>query len=445
MRPLTVAPVGRERYMSFFDQGVYAPAPDAPIMPAIVALHAEEAATIHAVRTLLAHAPRCRLADLRRFDDRLAAHLEGLRVAGDCGWRLCEAALDNPTAGTVFTLAVRAIEEKQDQRVEALAVLVQAAPELRDGFLSAFGWLERERLQGVVVGLLGSSDAARRTVGVAACGMHRVDGGNAADFWLRDEAPAVRAAALRGAGESGSIYLQSACSAALKHDPDADCRFWAAWSTVLLGGRGAAVDALVREGEGEGLNPLRGFRLAMQALDVASAHAVLEYVARDPGQLPKLVSGAGLVGDPMYVPWLLGHMANNETTRLAGEAVSLITGIDLEQLDFQRDRPADFIAGPTDDPDDPRVDMDVDEDLPWPDVGKIDKWWSANGNRFQKGIRYFMGAPVTREHCIEVLKNGYQRQRILAAHYLCLLEPGTPLFNTSAPAWRQQRLLAEMK
>ena len=67
-----------------------------------------------------------------------------------------------------------------------------------------------------------------------------------------------------------------------------------------------------------------------------------------------------------------------------------------------------------------------------------------NGSRFQKGIRSFMGAPVTRDHCIDVLKNGYQRQRILAAHYLCLLEPGTPLFNTSAPAWRQERLLAKM-
>ena len=48
------------------------------------------------------------------------------------------------------------------------------------------------------------------------------------------------------------------------------------------------------------------------------------------------------------------------------------------------------------------------------------------------------------ENCVHVLKHGYQRQRILAAHYLCLLRPGTPLFNTSAPAWRQQRLLAQM-
>jgi hypothetical protein len=42
------------------------------------------------------------------------------------------------------------------------------------------------------------------------------------------------------------------------------------------------------------------------------------------------------------------------------------------------------------------------------------------------------------------LKTGFQRQRIAAAEYLTLLAPGTPLFNTAAPAWRQQRLLAKM-
>jgi uncharacterized protein (TIGR02270 family) len=107
-------------------------------------------------------------------------------------------------------------------------------------------------------------------------------------------------------------------------------------------------------------------------------------------------------------------------------------------------RPDGFESGPNDDPDDPNVDMDPDDGLPWPDVQKVEKWWAANGSRFQKGQRYFMGAPIARDHCIDVLKNGYQRQRILAAQYLCLLEPGTPLFNTGAPAWRQQRSLAKM-
>jgi len=129
---------------------------------------------------------------------------------------------------------------------------------------------------------------------------------------------------------------------------------------------------------------------------------------------------------------------------VAGEAFSLIAGADLARLGLDRKPPKTFESGPNDDPDDPNVAMDPDEGLPWPDVERVDQWWEAQSSRFPKGIRYFMGVPVTREHCIAVLQNGYQRQRILAAQYLCLLEPGTPLFDTSAPAWRQQRLLAKM-
>ena len=106
--------------------------------------------------------------------------------------------------------------------------------------------------------------------------------------------------------------------------------------------------------------------------------------------------------------------------------------------------PEGFEAGPTDDPDDPDVAMDPDDGLAWPDPEKIRAWWAADGKRFQPGARHFMGKPVSRAQGIDILKNGRQRQRTLAAHYLCLLHPGTPLFNTSAPAWRQQRLLPQM-
>ena len=169
-----------------------------------------------------------------------------------------------------------------------------------------------------------------------------------------------------------------------------------------------------------------------------------ERLRREPAQLRWLVQGSGIAGDPAYVPWLIGHMAKPETARLAGEAFTLITGADLDAVQLRRQRPEDFESGPTENPDDENVRLDPDEGLMWPDRPKVEKWWNASSSQFQKGTRYFMGAPVTREHCIHVLKTGYQRQRVLAAHYLCLLEPGTPLFNTSAPAWRQHRQLANM-
>jgi hypothetical protein len=60
------------------------------------------------------------------------------------------------------------------------------------------------------------------------------------------------------------------------------------------------------------------------------------------------------------------------------------------------------------------------------------------------GQRFFMGEPPDAQNCRRVLRHGGQRQRIAAAEHLCLLEPGTRLFPTNAPAWQQQRWLDAM-
>jgi len=127
--------------------------------------------------------------------------------------------------------------------------------------------------------------------------------------------------------------------------------------------------------------------------------------------------------------------------RLAGESFSLITGLDLAYLDLERNPPEGVDFGPNDDPEDDNVAMDEDDSLPWPDPARIAAWWQAHGNSFVAGGRYFMGEPPSTAHALKVLREGFQRQRSAAALYLCLLQPGTALFNTAAPAWRQQRLL----
>jgi uncharacterized protein (TIGR02270 family) len=415
----------------------------APLVPAIIQLHAEEAAILYNIRTRLTVAPHVTLREVLKQDERLAAHLDGLSVAGEQGWPFCNALLEAPSEGAVFTGAVRAVEDRATLRLDRLFALTGALPRLAGGIIAAFEWLDADRLQGIVVQLLASDDALRRTVGIAACSTHRVDAGLVSARRLEDSDAGVRARALRAAGEIGLAAAIPACMAAIRGD-DQECRFWAAWATVLLGERGSGPDVLTDACFGRGPHRARSLRLAMQTLDLRAAHEVLQRLAQNPIDQRWLIGGAGIAGDPEYVPWLIKRMQDPATARLAGEAFTLITGGDLDQLKLDRARPTDFESGPTDDPDDPDVDMDPDDDLPWPDPQKIEKWWAANSSRFQKGTRYFMGAPVTREHCIEVLKTGYQRQRILAAHYLCLLEPGTPLFNTSAPAWRQQRLLAKM-
>jgi uncharacterized protein (TIGR02270 family) len=409
----------------------------------IVTQHFEEAAFRHAVRYALTGGPSATLPDLARWDERLAAHLDGLAVAGEDAWPLCLAALNRPSPGVVFVAAVRAVEARSSERLDAVLDTTGSSPRARQELILACGWLERDQVQRVAARLLGSPDPSRRMAGVPVCAAHGIDSPIVAGLGIKDSHPAVQARVLRAAGELGLRDAASACAAAIS-GKDPECQFWAAWSAVLLGDRNRGLDTLTDAGITSGAHRARAFRLALQAMDIDDGHSVLQDLAVDPQHLRWLIQGAGIAGNPRYVSWIIGHMTSDRTARAAGEAFGLITGADLARLGLARKPPETFESGPSDDPNDPDVDMDPDDGLPWPDPSRVDQWWQAQSSRFPKGIRYFMGAPITREHCIDVLRNGYQRQRILAAHYLCLLEPGTPLFNTSAPAWRQQRLLAKM-
>ena len=184
--------------------------------------------------------------------------------------------------------------------------------------------------------------------------------------------------------------------------------------------------------------------LALVAATLERGRELLDVISRraEPGRI--LVRGSGGLGDPFYIPWLVKQMSDPKLARLAGESFSMITGLDLAYLDLDRKPPEDFESGPNDDPNDPNVDMDEDEGLPWPDQEEVAAWWKVNSHRFPPGQRFFMGKPPSMEHCLHVLKEGYQRQRMAAAIWRCILQPGTPLFPTDAPAWRQKRWLAQM-
>jgi uncharacterized protein (TIGR02270 family) len=186
---------------------------------------------------------------------------------------------------------------------------------------------------------------------------------------------------------------------------------------------------------------MNALELALQAMPVPRAHDWLRGFAAEPASRNMLIKGSGIVGDPIYVPWLIRNMADPNDARLAGQALSRITGADLSSLNLESHRPPDIADGPNDDPDDPDVASSLDDAIAWPDPELVAEWWNNNSVRYLEGVRYFAGAYVERDSCMRVLRSGSQPNRILAARYLCLLEPGTTLFEWRAPASRQQRLL----
>lgn len=413
------------------------------VIPLVLAQHAEDVAILWMQRRDAVAAPHFALRHLDRLDLRLAAHLDGLCVGQQSGAAFPRAE-DAPLPGALFAEAVVILKTAPAHWPAFMERIAALGREGQEETASALGWVSAADLRGVGKALLDSPAPLQRWLGISACAFHQINPGDGLAALLEDADPAVRARAARTAGELGRLDLKPNCLALLT-DPVPLVRFWAAWSAVILGDRGHAL--ALHQTLAATPNPMqmRSLSLALRCLPLDMAYTLLQQLHKDPAQHRVVLQAAGALGEGRYLPWLIKQMTDPKWARAAGEAFAVVTGLDLAYLDLDQKRPAEYDAGPSDDPSDAAVAMDPDQDLPWPDPLKIDAWWRANAVGFTEGVRYFMGEPLNSARCTEVLRSGYQRQRLAAALHLCLLHPGTPVFNTAAPSWRQKRGLAAMQ
>ncbi|MDQ2695210.1 MAG: TIGR02270 family protein [Pseudomonadota bacterium] len=406
----------------------------------IVQQHAEEAAFLWLLRDAAVRAPHYSLKDLARLDGRVEAHLDGLRVAGEAGWEICAQQLAHEEPGEVFAATVLAFESGDNGRTRSAVEAGCRSGDAFRGLISGLGWIAWPQLDLWMQRLLGSAVPAYRRIAIAASAIHRRDPGPALAAAVNDADALLRARALRAAGELKRHDLLAGLRRHLQDD-DPGCRFWAAWAAALLNDpQGiAALQPWV-----ETASPFRerALQLVLRAMDSRAALGWIGAFAGAPGLARIGVLGTGIIGDPAGVPWLIRQLERPELARLAGEAFTLITGVDLADQDMEGEWPEGFAAGPGENPQDPDVAMDADEDLPWPDPARVAAWWDRHQGGFQPGTRYFLGQPIDIPHLHRVLVHGRQRQRRAAALELALREPEVPLFETRAPGFLQQRRLA---
>lgn len=413
-------------------------------VPQILCQHAEEAALKWLRRDRAVAEPHYNLKDLAKLDGQLEANLDGLRIAeagaANAGWEMCDHELRWEEPGEVFPAAVLALESSRAEPIERVVAVARASYELFRPLVSALGWLRYEQVRDVICGFIVDEDAVLRRIGVAAGSVHRQDPGEALIEAIEHPDSLLQARAVRAAGELGRIDLLRVLRARIA-SPDRSCGFWAAWSVGLLVGDGEAVELLRDAVETNGERSEHALQMALRRMEVAQAKDWIRRLAGSSTLLRSAVIGAGVVGVADLVPWLIENMHTPALARVAGEAVAMITGVDIAYQDLDGKWPEGFSAGPTEDPEDENVAMDPDENLPWPDAEKIAAWWAVHRDRFEPGTRYLVGKPMTVEWLNEVLRNGYQRQRAAAALELAIRQPGWPLFEVRAPGFRQQEWL----
>ncbi|HEV7575704.1 MAG TPA: TIGR02270 family protein [Caldimonas sp.] len=408
---------------------------------AVVRQHADDAAALRVVRSVLVRAPHVRLRHLARLDERIAAHLDGLAVAGTSGTAVCTAALDSPGPGQVFAAAIRAIEDRDDRSLHRLIALSVAVLDCRRGLVSAFGWASAATLRGLVQSLLAAKDPEACALGLAACRLHRVDPGSLLRRALDGDALVTQEEALRTASMIGRTdCLDGARRALSGPQPSATA---GAVAACLLGDRGDALAHLQGlVGAGTASEPVLCLAILASSHDW-SRSTLRKLVDAGRGGVAanrRAIRAAGWSGDVAAIPWLLAQLADDQVSRLAAESVSLITGVDLAALGLERKPPS--LAGAGDSGgDEAAVGIADDESLPWPDPERVNAWWRANADRMPAPVLLLGGVPG-RQQCELVLRDGLQRQRLIAAVRLKLFEPEAAMFNVAAPSWRQQRLLS---
>ena len=396
-----------------------------------------DAAFLWLLRSIAVDQPHYTLSDLGELELRLDAQLDLLMSSLELSWEACEAALELQLPGETFTATVIALRSHDIEKIQMAVQSGLAGDQAIKGLISALGWLPVEIAQPWAKRLLSGKDMNHKYLGVAACSVRRDDPGEILTEILKREdcrqhLP-LYARALRLIGELRRQDLMPALQLSIGAK-DTTVAFWANWSSILLG-QSALVKNLQPFVMRPGPHQARAIQLAFRVLPVEQGREWISTLAKDPANLRAVITATGVLGDPHAVNWLISRMADPLQARLAAEAFTLITGIDLEKHKLNSPQPAGQAAIPNDDATDQNVDLDADENLFWPDVEKIAALWRQHGQHFLVGRRYFLGKALTPEWLKNRLQECPQRQRHAAALELALIDSQSRLINTRARAF----------
>jgi uncharacterized protein (TIGR02270 family) len=425
--------------------------PTACFIAEVVDRQNDDAASLWLIRDRAVHPSSFRLAHLSRFDERIEANIDGLRIAETSGWSTPFEQLDLRDAGDYFVASILALVSQDNGRLDqiiehAYGRVAKAAGEPYHpaydpwrGIVSGLAWVDRAHAAATIERLFDAPKPRTRWLGVAACGARRYVRQSGLEAALADREPLVRARAARTIGELGRTDLRAHLSALLT-DADEDCRFWASWSAARLG-MSEGLRVLAKFSSSPGRRCDFALDLLLRSLSIEDANAFIRPLARSPEHRRSVIRATAAIGDPLYIPWLIERTEDPAMARIAGFAIETITGADLAAQDLNQTARSESSPGPTYHSNDDNVMLSDDEDLLLPDPKKVFQWWGDNKKRFSSGTAYFLGIPKKLIGWTDVLRHAAQRQRWAAALELSLRKPEQAMFEVRARAFLQHSLL----
>jgi len=395
--------------------------------------YVDEASFLWLMHTIAVDQPHYGVKELHNLENRIESQLNGLMGNLDIAWTVCEQRIeDDAESGEIFTAAILAFRSHDQTKVQMVVEAAMLSEEGYQGLLYALTWLPGNLVHDWIKRFFTSKDLNHKKLAIQVCNIRRE---NPADYLVsilqRDdclEKIDLYIAALKIAGELKRFDLLEHLLKAIEHDDEA-VKFWAIRSAIFIGDKAQVVKLEPYISKSSELQH-EAIEIAFRVLPIATARQWVAKLVDDPEQIRTLIIITGVIGDPFAIDWLLQKMHETEFARVAAEAFSLITGTNLINMDMANQPPEDADSLPNEDPDDENVKMHDDENLPWPNVIKVQSYWNSIKSNYIAGQRYLLGNHIGLLFLKNNLESALQRQRHAIAIEISLIDKNEKLFNT---------------
>jgi len=395
--------------------------------------YVDEASFLWLMHTIAVDQPHYGVTELRNLEKRIESQLNGLMGNLDIAWSICEQAFENDAeAGEVFTAAILAFRSHDQAKIQFVVENAMTSEEGYQGLLYALTWLPGSLVHDWVKRFFTSKDLNHKKLAIEVCNIRRE---NPADYLVsifqREdclENIELYIASLKITGELKRFDLIEDVLKAIDHD-DESVRFWAIRSAIFIGDKSQVTKLEPYISEPSELQ-YEAIQIAFRVLPVATAREWVSKLVNDPDKMRTLIIITGVIGDPFAIDWLLQKMNETEFARVAAEAFCLITGTNLVAKDMTSPAPEDADTLPSEDADDDNVKMHDDENLPWPNVIKVQNYWNSIKANYTAGQRYLLGNHIGLLFLKNNIDSALQRQRHAMAIEISLIDKNEKLFNT---------------
>ena len=389
----------------------------------IVEEHLEEAGFLWGRWEAALEAPDYRLCEVAEIEQRLFAHVEGLLVGGaPVASRVLLPALSDQDPELVFAAAYTLLSSGvTEQAAAVLDALEQADAEQLPAVRRALELGPLAGLQQRLRALAAEGPSGLRAAALDVLTAHGVQAGELLERFLATRDPLLLGAGLRAARLPGAPLLTEHLRRAMDH-PDLAVRDAALESAMIrrLPAARERCQALVAARDRDCGHALLLLALAGQAQDIVLIHGCLDR----PGLRHAAIRALGFTGTREAAGLCLEALDTDDLqlARLAGEALSTITGIDLELAELALPVGQNGEQDPDDEQ--PGGPQPPEQYLPIPDAAALAAWWDRQQEQLEPGVRHHAGRPADLSTLLEALQYGPARRRRLLALELALRTAG---------------------